>query len=1526
MSLLQIAILIGVLINVADCRGRFGDPVVPESGDEYSRCQRTHRCAQAYAEYDTLSATHVFFSTVANVTSNASRPAALFADFESWTIGTHGWKLVLNHGYAERDEESSLEERNEIHPHFDTFDFPLSGHLDTSVGDTLVFDTSNLVLDVFYGNTTNASVVNQTTAQFNATLNVTEGGIQVAVFNFLSVNIRGSVTFKGSRALSLMSRTSVIIETPLDVPPGTLGGFPGGADVGQYNLNGPGSSSAVVQLYTVHTDAAPVNAVQVVETSARAGQTLDGSFVLSFRGEELYPIAFDASARAFKGILEDVKEIGQVHVTRSARSSVGGFTWTITFVSAIGHIPLLQVERHRLAGLEADVQVHSFQEANVLGGTFTLAFGNTTTLPIPFNATSSEMRSELSKSESVLAVEVVRTDPSSDRPEARKSGVGVCDVGTCLDGPTKAMGFSWAITLVSSENNIHTISPMALDINSTVTAIPLAIAQSDLTGANASAWVETGHTLVYGSPLLYLDSIHNHTFTLALFGRGGVRGKEADLIGGSGGGIGGDQVTEILASYPPSGVGGSGGGAIEITAVNDIVLEGLGRISAEGGNGQDAFHGGGGGAGGTLSLHAQKGAVYLSSQASLSVRRGSSGISSSGVSPEPAEDGKIFLFGNGVGISHENILSDNEPEHYYATYAPVLYEIDQTRGAASTSSSLRVVFPWQDVPGKDRFSRGGPQYYILAHQQPTRVSAFVMIGNRRIGAESAWHFLLALHEHATTNDTTVAIGIGAMEGELRHGANFKGVPDNRASQFNTGEVWYKLDILINWRANVYDVRFNDVGIVLDAPMTAQKLDAIGLYVFNGAEVWFDEVFVGEDHQMGFRCPRVTAAKDQVHPEIRRLRQDWSPQREALVTELEEERSEVMRHESHLSLRELYEYENISGMVYGGGARHLQSITELPAGDRRPANSTQRFFAQGLLHTPTRLNQAARHVYDRSRTWARPDPEVTQTAQQDTQGFGSTGRYYWYVEHTSDVYDEESYGGIMACSTADMRTWRHEGVMVNFNELKYTGGVPRVRVEQTEVGVDIDLMEIVDSGRWDGEQLFGERPKVLWNNATEMYVMWMEVHDANKSIGVAVVATAESPSGPFEAMDGFLPDGNETEDQTVMPLESGGALLLRTYYARVDYILPSSVMQPIWESVKGPDGEVDFGLNFHRANYASGYDDPNDICSQRMRKEDVAFEIAMANATLVEPEEEWIKNAYTGNGQLDVFYFGEQEEPWIDSYVVGLGRPEVTSRYKHPNISVNNEWMPSSVPSVRAQPWSANYQDGNIADNVVHPTYLDKRIGPPEIILRRTAKYVAISVLTEDFRNTSGVVTFVEGGLEDSKELSSVILTLGLQASPEDLPPYNRRFFPQKCSGGPGDDEWESCNNATLQLGQSTMPGQVWGLDGPFNLITEFDWQWRYHQYRNASNDRREAPVNFKDQLVPPFVPGRGDTRSVKGREFIREYDHNCARGPNEYPEGHPLHVPADDLFNHPLSQTYTKSLDSDARIRSTREHLITQGT
>lgn len=76
-----------------------------------------------------------------------------------------------------------------------------------------------------------------------------------------------------------------------------------------------------------------------------------------------------------------------------------------------------------------------------------------------------------------------------------------------------------------------------------------------------------------------------------------------DIIGGSGGAAAGCHPHEVTMR-PDSVRGGDGGGAIYISAYNDIVIGASGSLVVDGETGQAGRRGGGGGSGGSVSIHA----------------------------------------------------------------------------------------------------------------------------------------------------------------------------------------------------------------------------------------------------------------------------------------------------------------------------------------------------------------------------------------------------------------------------------------------------------------------------------------------------------------------------------------------------------------------------------------------------------------------------------------------------------------------------------------------------------------------------------------------------------------------------------------------------------------------------------------------------------------------------------------------------------------------------------------------------------
>ena len=99
-----------------------------------------------------------------------------------------------------------------------------------------------------------------------------------------------------------------------------------------------------------------------------------------------------------------------------------------------------------------------------------------------------------------------------------------------------------------------------------------------------------------------------------------------------------------------------------------------------------------------------------------------------------------------------------------------------------------------------------------------------------------------------------------------------------------------------------------------------------------------------------------------------------------------------------------------------------------------------------------------------------------------------GRYYWYGEQRP----ERGYSmdmGVSVYSSTDMRQWKNEGVALSVS---------------TEPGSDIERGCIM------------ERPKVLWCEKTQRFVMLFHLELRGRGYEAARVGIAESekPTGPF----------------------------------------------------------------------------------------------------------------------------------------------------------------------------------------------------------------------------------------------------------------------------------------------------------------------------------------------------------------------------------------------------------------------------
>lgn len=506
----------------------------------YTRCKETHRCGLGEEDYRISDGTNHFFDRT--YVDGDRAPIPLMNDFEDWKTGTHGWR------------SNSNSKSNPLAPlGFHTEDFPLLGPLELTSG-YLEFDTSTGLLS---GDVQHSGVPTTSTA-----------GTKVVVFNFESLMLSEhvSVRVRGNRALVILSRSSLMLDTSIIVPPGTLGGFPGGATPSALNINGPGSSSVRVYVKTLQTGGTNVNEIQDVQTSVNPGQTLGGTFRLRFKNDETQDLAADVDERTLKMALEtNCRAIGRIRVSLVGLETnpKASRTWRITFLTAVGNVPSLDIAQSRLSGEGAAVGVSTHREGNHISGVFRMSFLGYETRDLATNVSAEVLENVLQQDiPALISVSVTRTDPFNRctqgsvadlaSPSASASsmyaqlyhdwlfpnvkldsageerGVSNRETQVCESGPEAAGGQSWKLELTTREGNVSPTSPTSSEIEMLEAAevaplIPISTREEvhvDLgTGQNVSVNVSTLEGV--GAYVSVEDAL---CFSLAYGGTGGSFG------------------------------------------------------------------------------------------------------------------------------------------------------------------------------------------------------------------------------------------------------------------------------------------------------------------------------------------------------------------------------------------------------------------------------------------------------------------------------------------------------------------------------------------------------------------------------------------------------------------------------------------------------------------------------------------------------------------------------------------------------------------------------------------------------------------------------------------------------------------------------------------------------------------------------------------------------------------------------------------------------------------------------------------
>lgn len=140
-----------------------------------------------------------------------------------------------------------------------------------------------------------------------------------------------------------------------------------------------------------------------------------------------------------------------------------------------------------------------------------------------------------------------------------------------------------------------------------------------------------------------------------------------------------------------------------------------------------------------------------------------------------------------------------------------------------------------------------------------------------------------------------------------------------------------------------------------------------------------------------------------------------------------------------------------------------------------------------------------------------------------------GVYYLYGEikkgptHLVPGQDWEDYrveaGGISCYSSTDLKHWKYEGIAL--------------ASDKKDTSSDLHIGRVI------------ERPKVIYNESTKQFVMWMHIDREDYSYARAGVAVSDKPQGPFHYIRSIRPDESMSRDMTLFKDDDGRAWLVYT---------------------------------------------------------------------------------------------------------------------------------------------------------------------------------------------------------------------------------------------------------------------------------------------------------------------------------------------------------------------------------------------
>lgn len=134
-----------------------------------------------------------------------------------------------------------------------------------------------------------------------------------------------------------------------------------------------------------------------------------------------------------------------------------------------------------------------------------------------------------------------------------------------------------------------------------------------------------------------------------------------------------------------------------------------------------------------------------------------------------------------------------------------------------------------------------------------------------------------------------------------------------------------------------------------------------------------------------------------------------------------------------------------------------------------------------------------------------------------------GMYYWYGEHKGAANcpgtKRVDIIGVSCYSSSDLLNWKYEGLVLEADKTN-----PKSPLYPSKVL---------------------ERPKVLYNEKTNKFVMWMHLDSADYTFAGVGIAVCDTPTGKFELIAAKQPNRQDSRDMTLFKDKDGTAYLIHS---------------------------------------------------------------------------------------------------------------------------------------------------------------------------------------------------------------------------------------------------------------------------------------------------------------------------------------------------------------------------------------------